>query len=342
MFLWWSTEMAERLARPLTRRRVLRVLAAAAAVSLSGRAHAQARAERWVWKGTALGADAVLIFYHPDRRLVNETVAACLAEVERLEREFSLYRPDSALSRLNRDGMLEAPSLDLLAVLEQSTAVAVATGGAFDVSVQPLWALYAGHFARHPLDPAGPSATAIREACQRVDYRRIAVTAERIRLVPGMALTLNGIAQGYITDRVADLLRHRGWTNVMINLGEIRTLGGRADGTGWTLARNHPVAGEGDLPRLEVRDIAVATSSAAGTVFDALGHHHHLFDPRTGRSAALCRQVTVLAASAMTADALSTALCITPSAARQSVLHQFPATACEILETDGRVSAVTA
>ena len=165
---------------------------------------------------------------------------------------------------------------------------------------------------------------------------------DRIRLAAGMAVTLNGIAQGYITDRIAALLRRRGWSNVLINLGEIRALDGRPDGMPWTVALDRPISLQTDLPVLRVRDCAVATSSGAGTMFDAAGRHHHLFDPWTGRSASACLQVTVVAPRATLADALSTALFVAPPAARSELLRGFAGTECEIVETDGRVTRLVA
>src|SRR3546814_9849588 len=73
------------------------------------------------------------------------------------------------------------------------------TDGAFDPSVQPLWQLYAGHFLQPDADPAGPDADALCRTLARIGYRAIYADAARIQLQrPGMAITLNGIAQGYI------------------------------------------------------------------------------------------------------------------------------------------------
>src|SRR5690606_33904156 len=123
--------------------------------------------------------------------------------IARLERIFSLYRADSDLCRLNRDGRHDAPPLELVELLSLAASVSAASGGAFDVTVQPLWLRYAEHFAAVDADPAGP---ALDDLLALVDWRGVSVDAGRVALArPGMAITLNGIAQGYITDRVADL-----------------------------------------------------------------------------------------------------------------------------------------
>jgi FAD:protein FMN transferase len=323
---------------PISRRRALVLVAGGACASISPRAARAEAPRRWVWRGTALGAPAELVLYHPDRDVAERALSACLVEVDRLEGDFSLYRSFSAISRLNRDGALAAPSLDMLAVLDDSRAVSVASGGAFDVTVQPLWRLYADHFAARPHDEGGPTAAELERALSLVDQRRLLISPDRIALASGMAMTLNGIAQGYITDRIADLLRDSGWSNVLINLGEIRTLGGHPDRTPWTIGLDRPANARRPMPKVRITNRAVATSSGAHTVFTADGRHHHLLDPRTGRSATTCSQVTVTAPRATVADALSTALFIVPPEARTTLLHPFAQVTCLIVETNGQLT----
>jgi thiamine biosynthesis lipoprotein len=234
--------------RPISRRRALSIVAGAGALLLIRRAAADAL-RLFEWRGTALGAEARITLYQRDETAATAAVRAAVDEVERLENEFSLYRPDSALMKLNRDGVLHRPSLDMLSLLQESHRFGELTGGAFDVTVQPLWQLYAGHFAAHPNDVEGPSAAALRRTCRLVDFRRIGIEPGRITLPPGMAVTLNGIAQGYITDRIAELLRARGWTDVLIDLGELRGLGSHPDGRPWTIALPDPRRAHAPVPR---------------------------------------------------------------------------------------------
>lgn len=281
----------------MKRRRFLQVTAAAGALAAS-----PARAFRLdpvEWRGVALGAAASLTIHHEDRAAALALLDQCLAEVARLERIFSLYRPDSALVALNRAGRLETPPLDLLALLGEADRLWRRSGGAFDPSVQPLWDLTARHFAQPGADPAGPPDADIERVRQTIGWDKVAVTPERIGLAPNAALTLNGIAQGYVTDRVAELLRGAGLRHVLVNMGEIAVLGPRWDGGGWTVALP-------DGSRRALSDGALAVSAPDGTRFSPTCHH--LFDPRTGHSAACPAPVIVQAASATEADGLSTAI----------------------------------
>lgn len=306
-----------------SRRRLLTVMGAAAGFTLLPGAGSTGTttAPRWTWRGTALGARAEMTLVHPDEAAAKKLIRLAVDEIERLENVFSLYRSNSELARLNRNGSLDAPSPDLVALLSTARHVSGLTDGAFDVTVQPLWRLYADHFSQAGADPNGPSAAAIETAKSLVDYRAIELAPAEIRLArPGVAITLNGIAQGYITDRVADLLRAHGIEQTLIDLGEIRALGHHPNGRPWRVAID---GREQDRP-IELVDRAVATSSPMGTVFGQAGHHHHLFDPTTGRSSTAARPTSVIADSATVADALSTALAIMPEKNLASLERRLP------------------
>ena len=137
-----------------TRRRFIAISAAAAGLPLVpviGAARSQETDSTLrTWRGVALGADAVLQFNHPDPGEADRLIQRSLAEVHRLERIFSLYSEDSAICRLNAFGFLDTPPQDLTRILSESEEFSRATGGAFDITVQPLWDLYAAHFSGNP------------------------------------------------------------------------------------------------------------------------------------------------------------------------------------------------
>jgi thiamine biosynthesis lipoprotein len=323
---------------PVSRRRALSVIAGAAGLMVAPVGRSKPfELPIYEWRGVALGAEASLRLAHPDRNAAAHVLDRCLDEIARLERIFSLHRPDSELSRLHRDGRLEVASHDLRILLAESRRFSELSGGAFDVTVQPLWQLYAAHFAAHPGDSLGPPAARLEAAHRLVDHRAIALDGVRVRLLrPGMAVTLNGIAQGYITDRVADLLRDAGFASVLVQLGETVAGDPPGDGRSWRIGIPDPFAPDRLIEAFDAVDTAIATSSGHATRFDAAGRHHHLFDPVTGRSADRCASVTVLARSAATADALSTALAILPLAAAPDLLRQAGATALHVASDGSR------
>ncbi|MBU9697672.1 FAD:protein FMN transferase [Rhodobacteraceae bacterium HSP-20] len=275
-----------------TRRRFLLITAA---LALSGPAHA---ARPFVWTGTAMGSAATIRLTHPEAASLTARAAG---EIDRLEDIFSLYRANSTLSRLNATGHIDAPPFELLECLSIAAGIHDATEGLFDPTVQRLWQMQAeAATAGRP-----PTAAERRAALAITGWHRVARDADRVTLPRGMALTLNGIAQGYVADRIARLLQGEGLTDVLIDTGEMQALGPRRwpvhlpDGT------LHPLAAQ-----------ALATSAPRGTVLDPRGQVGHILDPRTGDSAPpVWRSVSVAAPSAAIADALSTAACLMPDEA---------------------------
>ncbi|MFI5011544.1 MAG: FAD:protein FMN transferase [Hyphomicrobiales bacterium] len=300
----------------IPRRRFITIAAAAAGLPLlmlpRGR-EATPESQLRIWTGSALGADAMLQIAHPDPAAADRLIELSLQEVARLERILSLYREDSALSRLNRDGYLDDPPSDLLRLLAASERFSVLTAGAFDVTVQPLWEVYAGHFGRPGADPAGPPRTAVAAALARVGHGRVLLDARRIAFAaPGMAITLNGIGQGYITDRVVERLRAAGVAHALVDMGETHAIGDHPAGAPWTVGLEDPRAPGKVSERVHLVDCAVATSGGYGTQFDADGRFNHIFDPADGRTSWRCLSVSVIAPDATTADALSTAFTLMP------------------------------
>jgi thiamine biosynthesis lipoprotein len=306
----------------LTRRRFIAITAAAGGLPLLPIASARADSRLRVWSGTALGCDATLQIHHPDAATADRLIAASLAEVERLERIMSLYRPDSALSRLNRDGTLENPPFDLVRVLSESRRYGAISGGAFDVTVQPLWDLYADHFSRPDASPDGPAADDIAAAVARVGQDALDVDPSRLRFSqPGMGVTLNGIGQGYITDRVVELLRADGIEHALVDMGKTRAIGGHPAGGPWSVGLEDPRAPGTIAERIPLIDRAVATAGGYGTLFDEAGRFNHIFEPWSGRTSWRWLSVSVEAATATESNALSNAFAVMPAEATAPIVR---------------------
>jgi thiamine biosynthesis lipoprotein len=270
----------------LTRRRFI-AISAALAPSL-----ALADRRIHVETGIALGARVTLRLDHPEAPRI---AALAMAEIRRLEAIFSLYQPGSSLSRLNRDARLDDPPFELLQCMSVAGTVHRASGGRFDPTVQPLWAAHA------QATEQGRAVTDAerQDALARTGWQGVTLSPEVITLRPGMQLTLNGMAQGHIADRVAALLASHGLTRALIDTGELVALP------------------EGRWPvRLADRDItlqdrALATSAPLGMTFGGDGLTSHIINPATGRPVLpRWRAVTVSAPMAGLADALSTAACL--------------------------------
>ena len=328
----------------MTRRRFITFVAAAAGMPLLLRVGgAQARPVRW--DGTALGAPASIQLYHTNEAQARAAVAAGLDELKRLEAIFSVYLSDSSISMLNRDGVLENAPTDFIAMLTRALSLAKISDGVYDPTVQPLWKTYFRHFTASNPDPAGPAPHDISAALALVDWRSVEVDVERRRVSfarPGMGLTLNSGAQGYITDRVADVLRAHGFDRMLVDMGEPRALSAKPDGSAWRIGIANPANPGSSITTLEVVDKCVATSGGYGTLFDSAGAFTHILDTRTGRTAPAMLGVSVVADTGIAADGLSTAMLMAPVERRQAILKAAGGLKAIYVTPDGVVSTVEA
>jgi len=328
----------------LTRRRVIRICAAAVGLPLmiaAVRATAPS-AQLFGWQGEVLGALSELTLWHADAALAQRTILRVRGEIARYESIFSLYRKDSEISRLNAAGTLDKPSPELRRLVEESRRFSLLSEGAFDISVQPLWRLYEAHFWSHSDIQPDIVARARDAAHDLVDFQKIDVGAARIGFArAGMGITLNSIAQGFITDAIADLLRNEGFTSAVVDLGEFRTLGRRPDGHPWRIGVRNGMA-DGIARTIELEDMALAVSGGYGTTFEPTGRFHHIFDPHTGASANSLVDVAVIGPRATTANGLSTAICVAGEERAAALLAAYPETRAILTRPDGTAVTIAA
>ena len=329
----------------LSRRRFISVIAAAAGYCVASRtstaADQIARSELLKWQGTALGAETSILISAETSPATRNLIRHCVDEIRRLELIFSLYRDDSVLMRLNRVANLDHPPREMVDILIKSRRFNELTKGSFDPTVQPLWELYATHFSDPRSDPMGPAATEIVRRMRLVDFRNVDITPQRIAFAkPGMSITLNGIAQGYITDRVVEILRGAGMRDVLVDIGETVGLGKHPEGRPWRVGLANPRDLERPFLDTELCNEAVATSGGYGMKFDDEGRFHHLLNPRNGRSGELYLSVTVVAPRATDADALSTSFSLMAEAEISATLSRIDSTRAILMRADGSVSSI--
>lgn len=285
------------MTKTLSRRRFIAITAAASgAVPTSALARAMdSRSGHTArWRGEALGAEAEITLIGP-KAPAEAALASARAEIATMTSEFNLYDPASALGRLNETGRLDHPSDTFRTLCDTVDALHRATHGLFDPTVQRIWNGLA-------LD---------------ADFGWPLVTrdAGAITLRPGLALTFNGIAQGFATDRVSEVLKQHGFTQSLVNIGEMRGTGGP-----WTIGLADPKAGL--LGTRTLTDGAIATSSpGAMTLAGGIAHIVHPTDPAR---APLWSTVSVEADNATLADGLSTALCHADRGQMFPILAQLP------------------
>lgn len=322
----------------MKRRKFILCLAGTAAAGLTGWQVGRLTLGRPLVKvaknGHALGSTVTITVFHRDRRSAEKALAEAFTEINRIEDLLSLYRPESQISRLNRDNRLEAPHPYFREVLQASMELSASTGGAFDVTIQPLWKLYFDHAETGTL----PEPAAIREALASVDWKQVRVTADSVELTGRkQAITLNGIAQGFVADKVGEVLSGHGIEHALIDTGEIGSIGSHAEKDAWSIGIKHPREPQELLGLAGLSGRALATSGDYETRFSEDYQLHHLLDPRTGRSPAELASVSVAATTAMEADALSTATFLLGLEKGRALIEATPGADALFVTKDGAV-----
>jgi thiamine biosynthesis lipoprotein len=297
--------------RALPRRDVLRITAVAGVTlalggGLVSELLRQARLHRARVTRTQLGTLVTITVIHPDSETARALVEEAFREIERLEGLLSRHRVDTPLARLNREGALADAPAELTYVVRRALEYGALTGGAFDPTVGPLMSLYASHFAS--ADGAPPADADVLAVLARVDWRAVRVEAGGIVLGrEGASLTLDGIAKGYVVDRAVARLVDAGAGRVIVAAsGDMAAGGVPGVEESWRIGVQDPRS-RGTLGVLELTGESVASSGDYMQAYTRDLRHHHIVDPRTGRSPEHTSGVTVVAPSAMDADALSTA-----------------------------------
>lgn len=270
---------------------------------------------------TALGTKVEVTALHSSQTQAAEGMKAAFAELEQVEEVMSLYRPHSQLCRLNREGLLRQPHPYLVEVLTAAQELAEKSSGKFDVTVQPLWKLHESAAKQN----RSPSAAEIALAVQMVDWQKLSVSKDLIRLQrPSMAVTLNGIAQGYAADRAKAALQSHGVEHALINTGELTSLGRKSCGQPWRVGIQHPRQDDAYIALADLDGRCLATSGDYATTFGNDHNRHHILDPDTGTSAAGFASVSIASPSGHLADGLSTAAFVLGPVEGERLVKQLP------------------
>ena len=233
-------------------------------------------------------------------------VAGTFDEIERLESLLSRHRVGTPVWSLNETGVVRAPPRELLEVVRKGLDYWALTAGAFDMTIAPLLNLYYSSFAETGVAPPREE---IQRALALVGSEHVRVSDGEIAFEKaGMAVTLDGIAKGYIVDRAVEVLRKRGAERVLVNAGgDMASAGEALGGDAWRIALQDPRVPDGSLGVVRLQGESIATSGDYMQFLTPDMSLHHILDPRTGLSPEHTSGVSVVAPSAMAADALSTA-----------------------------------
>ena len=228
-----------------------------------------------------------------------------IAEMHRIDELMSVYKPESQLSRVNRDAAQSPVKVDpeLAQLISRALEFSEMSGGAFDITYASVGYLYDYREHKHPTEAE------IQAALPAVNWRHVTVdpVASTVRfLKPGVRIDLGGIAKGHAVDSCIAILEARGITNATVTAGgDSRILGDRR-GRPWIVGIRHPDDRSRVIARIPLEDSAISTSGDYERFFDEDGvRYHHIIDPKTGKSPHGVRSVTVIAPTSTLAEGLT-------------------------------------
>lgn len=270
--------------------------------------------KRHALNGQTMGTRWSALF-HKEAGFDVEPARAAMAEaVAEVDRQMSIWKPDSDLNRLNaaKPGDWIALPGRLLTVMAAGLAIGRASGGAFDIGMGD--AVAAWGFGPEEADQDRIRAARLADRRPAHDVLEIDQAGGRARKHAAMRFDLNGIAKGYGVDRLMEVARGHGIDAGLFAIdGELRALGRQPDGRGWAIAIEVPdLEARAAHSIVELQDAAIATSGDYRHWVDVGSHRlSHTMDPRRGMPLNHPpASVTVIARDCMSADAWATAMMV--------------------------------
>ena len=268
--------------------------------------------------------------YGSDPASLPRIVAEAFDEVDRIDRLMSHYKPDSPLSRVNRDAARHPVAVDaeLFDFISDALRYGRDSDGAFDITVGPLmkaWGFFGG-------DGRMPSPADLTAAGRRVGAAHVGLNAADKSIsfdAPGVELDLGGIAKGYAVDRVAGILSARGISAGLISAGgsTIYALGAPPGRDGWDVTIQDPIDARKIARTISLKDRALSVAGSSEKAFEYEGRRYsHIMDPRTGTPIEGVLSVIVLARTGTAGDALDNAFFVLGPAGGQTYLSKWPGT----------------
>ncbi|MDO4312739.1 MAG: FAD:protein FMN transferase [Eubacteriales bacterium] len=287
---------------------------------------------------TGVALDTVIsiqIYDSHDESLIEQCQAMC----EEYEAKFSRTIESSEVSQINAAGGAPVEvSKDTVTLIKKGIYYGDLSNGAFDITigaVSSLWDFKAE-------DPSPPSPEAIAEAVKHVNYRKIQIDGNTVRLLDGAAkLDLGAIAKGYIADRLKEYLKEEGVRHALINLGgNVLAVGDKLGGSPFNIGIQKPFDTDGEpITSVSLDNQSVVTSGTYQRYFEKGGIlYHHILSSSTGNP---CNNglnsVTIITNSSLTADALSTTCFLLGPDEGMKLVNQLDNVDAVFINTDNEI-----
>lgn len=278
-----------------------------------------------------------VMVYAPNETKASQAIDRAFAAISKIDTLMSTSKEESQLVLLNKEGKLQNADPAFIDVIEKSRYYSEVSGGAFDITIQPILDLWKSKFS-----PGGtyepPTPEEINETLKLVNYSEISIENRNITLKPGMELAVGGVAKGYAVDMAIQSLQADGIENAFVNAGgDGKYIGQKPDGSPWLVGLQNPNKSEQYLTAIKAKDIAVATSGNYERYFNESAKVSHISDPRTGYPSASLISSTVIAKNAIDADSFATAVFVMGEKEGLEMIENVEGVECLLVTEDKRL-----
>lgn len=270
----------------------------------------------------------------------DQYVNLAVGEVKRIENLISDWIPTTQISQVNQNAGIKPIKVDdeVFELVERSVKISKLTNGAFDISYASMDRIWKFDGSMKQM----PTPEAVKKSVSKIGYKNI-ILDEKGKTIflkdVGMKLGLGGIGQGYIADKIKELLIKNKCSSGIVNVsGDINTWGKQTNGIPWSVGIINPVNKNKVFATFPLIDSAVETSGSYEkfVTFNNI-RYSHIIDPRTGYPATGVVSVSVFAKQTEIADALATGIFVLGVDVGLNLVNQMKGIQCIIVDDKGKV-----
>lgn len=293
-------------------------------------------------KKSLLGSPFEISVVANDSVQANFYTELAISEVKRIENLISDWIPTTQISLVNQNAGITPVKVDkeVFELVDRAMKISKLTDGAFDISYASMDKIWKFDGSMKSM----PTAETIKKSVEKVGYQNIILNEKDTTIFlknQGMKLGLGGIGQGYIADKIKEILKANGCIGGLVNVsGDINTWGKQPDGKDWTVGIVNPLNKNKVFATFPLNDSAVETSGSYEKYVTFNGKRYsHIIDPRTGYPASGIVSVSVFAKQTELADALATGIFVLGIEVGLDLVNQLKGIGCIIVDDKGAIHA---
>ncbi len=299
----------------------------------------RASPEKYEESRTMMNTFFKVTVYSDNKNFASQAINAAYTRMAEIEKVASIFDPNAEAYRLNQQGFIDNPSLDLVRLIRQSIEAGRVTNGAFDITVQPLLDLWGNMDLKLWEKPIEVQQAMVNEKMPLIGSDKIEITQDRIALKePGMKITLGGITKGYAVDEAVKVLKDMGVRSALVAAGgEIGSLGTKPNGEPWMISLVNPDNTTESLATFKFAQKSVSTSGNYERYFSPDKKVSHIMNPKTGFSASDCISVTIIAANNTETDTLATSVFVLGPDEGMRLVESLDDVECFIVDANRKI-----